>query len=110
VAEGLIVRPVRRRGQGEINMWINRKSLHFLEQRPDELRKSLQRGGDFARLYLHLCEHKSSLLPRTWTNSHYRRARMRLCEMMALRRALGKPLRAWTLSDVIGSLSPPRTH
>ena len=53
--EGLVVRPVRGRVQGETRKWIKNKSWHFLEERPNELAKSLREPEDFRRLYLHLC-------------------------------------------------------
>ena len=42
IIEGLVVRPVRGRVHGETRKWIKNKSWHFLEERPNELAKSLQ--------------------------------------------------------------------
>ena len=55
IIEGLVVRPVRGRMSGEARKWIKNKSWHFLEERPNELAKSLREPEDFRRLYLHLC-------------------------------------------------------
>ena len=55
IAEGVIVRPTRRRQPNEARTWIKKKSWQFLEERPNELAKALREPADFANLCLHFC-------------------------------------------------------
>ena len=52
--EGLVVRPVNGRVRGEVRKWMKSKSSHVLEERPNELARSLRKPEDFRQLYLHL--------------------------------------------------------
>ena len=50
-----MIRPTRRRQKGEPKTWIKLKSMQFLEERLNELFRSLCRPEDFELLYLHFC-------------------------------------------------------
>ena len=53
IAVGVIVRPVCRRQPNETRKWIKKKSIQFLEERPNELGKALCDPEDFRRLCRH---------------------------------------------------------